>query len=288
MILKDNEFFVTDGSVGTGIWTLTDGMFSHFGSVSFDSKLIASCELVSDFHGTKQSGTGQIAGGLLGMAIAGPLGAIGGLMTGGKSKVDETVIYCSLSDGRTFKAKSTPTGYAMLRTVVQQNNARPTVVHASKGSEDAGDSKECPNCAETVKAKARQCRFCGYSFEIGDSAILSADFLKWKKSIEKHAGVSFPAEDVNLLYHALVAIDKIGSSIDENYSMEMTTFVQMENWAIAHECDENMTPNKDFFEGDGGGLEGSVNVINSTVESPKKLTDEFLIKAINSAVAAIH
>jgi hypothetical protein len=29
------------------------------------------------------------------------------------------------------------------------------------------DGKECPNCAEIVKTKARQCRFCGHSFAVG-------------------------------------------------------------------------------------------------------------------------
>ena len=27
-----------------------------------------------------------------------------------------------------------------------------------------GDTKECPDCAETVKAKAKRCRFCNYIF----------------------------------------------------------------------------------------------------------------------------
>lgn len=32
-------------------------------------------------------------------------------------------------------------------------------------AETTGDSKECPDCAETVKRRARKCRFCGYRFE---------------------------------------------------------------------------------------------------------------------------
>ena len=31
-------------------------------------------------------------------------------------------------------------------------------------------TKVCPDCAETIKAAARVCRFCGYRFELGRSA----------------------------------------------------------------------------------------------------------------------
>lgn len=32
------------------------------------------------------------------------------------------------------------------------------------------DTKECPQCAEVIKAKAKVCRFCGYSFEEPDES----------------------------------------------------------------------------------------------------------------------
>ena len=34
-----------------------------------------------------------------------------------------------------------------------------------KPAETAGDTKVCPECAETVKAAAKKCRFCGYRFD---------------------------------------------------------------------------------------------------------------------------
>jgi hypothetical protein len=39
----------------------------------------------------------------------------------------------------------------------------------SDGSE-SDETKSCPECAETVKAAARKCRFCGYIFEEVDQA----------------------------------------------------------------------------------------------------------------------
>jgi len=32
-------------------------------------------------------------------------------------------------------------------------------------ADSSADTKICPDCAETVKAKARKCRFCGHIFE---------------------------------------------------------------------------------------------------------------------------
>jgi hypothetical protein len=35
---------------------------------------------------------------------------------------------------------------------------------------DSGEWKECPDCAEKVRARARKCRFCGYRFDEGEAS----------------------------------------------------------------------------------------------------------------------
>ncbi len=39
------------------------------------------------------------------------------------------------------------------------------IIDDSFSFNDVNETKECPMCAETVKAKAKKCRYCGYNFE---------------------------------------------------------------------------------------------------------------------------
>jgi hypothetical protein len=282
-ILNDNQFSVVKGTIDIGMWTLEGKTFKNYQSASFESDLLVSCELVSDNHGTKQSGMGQIAGGLLGMAVAGPLGAIGGLMTGGRSKVNETIIYCSLSDGRNFTAYSTQTGFAILKSMVQLNRDRVISNNSFIQNNNNFEEKECSNCAEMCKERAKKCRFCGHSFDIDDAARLKDKFIIWKKHFEKLCNYSFEDKDVDKFYYALAAIDKIGSSVAECYTLEWNTVnIFYGNWDGTWKA----TPNERFFE--NLTLAEKIEDMNLDAESPNKISDEILIKTVEDAIALMR
>jgi hypothetical protein len=164
--LSDNEFWVQSGSFPVGRYSLIDEKFTNGEIVIKISKLV-SCTIVKDEHSTSQSGAGRIAGGILGAALLGPIGALGGLLAGGKKRVDQTIILCGFDDNRTFTAESTQLGAANLVRIAQSNlsSARNQSHVAQSASVIENDQIECPQCAELIKRKAKICRYCGLSLE---------------------------------------------------------------------------------------------------------------------------
>lgn len=161
MYLKDNEFFVRSGSLAPGTWSLSSDMLSN-GNEKIKITSITSCIIVKDEHSVSHTGVGRIAGGILGAALLGPIGALGGLLSGGKKKVDETIVHCGLDDNRSFTAESSQIGAANLVRIAQQNvrtlNTSNAQSQLTKSNTD--DQMECPQCAEVIKRKAKICRFC--------------------------------------------------------------------------------------------------------------------------------
>ena len=95
---------------------------------------------------------GTIAGAGVGLVVLGPLGAAIGLLTGGNKK--EVAIDVKFSDGRRFIARCNYKTYTMLLPFIAKNT-----------DSALQDEKECPMCAETVKAKAKICRYCKHVFD---------------------------------------------------------------------------------------------------------------------------
>ena len=70
-----------------------------------------------------------------------------------KKKTNKVGFGVQLKDGRQFIAEAHYDVFVKIKSYVQ------TV------STNTDDTKECPMCAETVKAKAKICRFCKHKFK---------------------------------------------------------------------------------------------------------------------------
>lgn len=161
--LKSNEFYLMGGDFGSGFLRLEDGFFTKDKSAINSSKLIH-CNIVKDEHKTTQSGMGRIAGGIIGGALLGPIGAIGGLLSGGKKNIDQTIVMCTFDDNRTFIAETTQIGAANLLRISEINKLNKSNLKNITDvavNIDLSDQYECPECAELVKIKAKKCKHCG-------------------------------------------------------------------------------------------------------------------------------
>jgi len=114
---------------------------------------VTTIEIITEENKKKVMGT--FIGGTAGLLLLGPLGAIGGLLLGGNKNMVNIAV--ELNDGRHFVASCTAkTHLALLE--FKGKGGTPTALISN-------DTKECPMCAETVKAKAKICRFCKHKFK---------------------------------------------------------------------------------------------------------------------------
>lgn len=161
--LKDNEFQIIAGAIEKDLWTLIDDTFTN-GEKAIPVDKLFSCVLVRDEHTISQSGVGRLAGGIIGGTLLGPIGALAGLLGGGRKKIDETIIRCELDDRRSFVAHSTQIGAASLIAIAQRNSSANTskVNLAAQSATTVIDNLvECTQCAELIQPKAIICRYCG-------------------------------------------------------------------------------------------------------------------------------
>ena len=167
MIFPENALLVKEGDLDHGMWGVSEDLIAKDNQVIMLESL-QSCSLVSDRHEAYQTGMGRVAGGIIGAALLGPIGAAGGLLAGGKRRIDETIVLCRLFDGRTFTAECSQLTAAKLNQISNINQLNQTSVVRSQNIQnshsesDSTDTVECPMCAENIKRKAKICRFCGY------------------------------------------------------------------------------------------------------------------------------
>lgn len=168
MGFPENALLIKDGDLNLGPWGFAANFISQ-GDTLVELDLLQSCTLVSDRHEAYQTGIGRVAGGIIGAALLGPIGAAGGLLAGGKRRIDETIILCKLFDGRTFTAECSQLTAAKFSQIANSNviakattNRQNDVVVTQQQTVATDDTFECPMCAELIKTKAKICRFCGY------------------------------------------------------------------------------------------------------------------------------
>ncbi len=128
-------------------------------------KDILRAELLSDLE-EKNRLTGAAAGAGIGFLLAGPVGtALGGLMGSGPKKKNATGLLLFPND-QFIIGELSERQIPALKTLSAVIAARQLVPAAPTAAApvDASDTKECPACAETIKLKAKVCRYCGYQF----------------------------------------------------------------------------------------------------------------------------
>lgn len=168
MSFPENALLIKDGDLNPGPWGFAANFISQGDNV-VELDLLQSCTVVSDRHEAYQTGIGRVAGGILGAALLGPIGAAGGLLAGGKRRIDETIILCSLFDGRSFTAECSQLTAAKFSQIANSNlmskasgDRNIEVARIQPQINPLDDTVECPMCAEFIKSKAKICRYCGY------------------------------------------------------------------------------------------------------------------------------
>ena len=114
---------------------------------------ITGVELFTHDKKSERTASGTFAATIVGSIALGPLGGVAGALWGGaRKKTNKVGFGVQLKDGKQFIAEADFDVFVKIKSYV------------SLISTNTDDTKECPMCAETVKAKAKICRFCQHKF----------------------------------------------------------------------------------------------------------------------------
>jgi len=169
-----------------GLYRLEDGILSGAGVRVNLAEHLVSVQIISSVDQLDRTYSGTLASGVLGFALLGPLGAVGGMLVGGRKKhIKSTISMGVLDDGRVFLLDGSPSDYASLTALVSTRNKRVNLIELpvtknlqisnsmkseaiqvemrlqkKRGIKLKTDEKKCPSCLEVVKIAALKCRHC--------------------------------------------------------------------------------------------------------------------------------
>ena len=176
---------VEGSSFPSGLYRLDGGVLSGSGVRVNLAEQLVSVQIISSVDQLNRTYSGTLASGVLGFALLGPLGAVGGMMVGGRKKhIQSTICMGVLDDGRVFLVDGSPSDFATLTGLASGRSRATNVIEAQPSSPKISsskqiealpadvkiqkivssklkpDEKKCPNCSGVIKKEAKKCKHC--------------------------------------------------------------------------------------------------------------------------------
>lgn len=184
---------IINGNIYKGDWSVNPGdkliISDKERSISIADN-VSSIDKLTEEKSKLMSAT---AGAALGFLFAGPIGtAVGaGIGAGGKNEISAII---TLTSGESFTANMSTTEYKIFKAE-QASTALISKTKDNSYTDIDVDTKECPECAEIIKSKAKICRYCRYKFE--------DDSYQEKESDKNNSTVKFTDEEKMDIYNTI-------------------------------------------------------------------------------------